>query len=361
MLLQECLLHLEFGNYAFEKVFDIRVEDGGPLVYWRKWATRHPLDIDEWVYDAEGGINGFWMYKDPSTRVYIPIEKAIIFVHDEEGGNVEGISILRAAYKHWYIKDTLYKIDAIQKERHGIGVPVIKLSPNASTEDKALAQEIGRNLRTNEKAHVVLPPGWDILMLKMEGQPTDPIVSIEHHDMMIARRMLAQWIQGTTTSASIDVDKDMFLKAARYTGETVRSSINMWAIPEICQINWGVDVYPELRLRKIGEDRDWRTFSFALRNLIGAGVIVPDDPLEELLREELDLPERDPETARPQVGLEFEEEMAKLDRETAEQEALNRPMPPAPGRTGLPRQSAAGRQQIGPGNSGRVGRDTSGG
>ncbi len=36
----------------------------------------------------------------------------------------------------------------------------------------------------------------------------------------------------------------------------------------------------------------------ALRNLVGAGIIKPDDQLEDYIRDEMDLPAADPNTAR---------------------------------------------------------------
>src|SRR6202000_3063401 len=128
----------------------------------------------------QGGI-----FQGYQQWVNIPINKLLVFSFDKEAGNIEGISLLRSAYKHWYYKDTLYKIDAIQKERHGIGVPVIQMPPGWKKADKDLAEKIGRNLRTNEKAHIVLPPMWNILFAKLEGQPVDCLPSIEHHNQMI--------------------------------------------------------------------------------------------------------------------------------------------------------------------------------
>ena len=69
----------------------------------------------------------------------------------------------------------------------------------------------------------------------------------------------------------------------------------------------GITDYPKLSVRQIGEQADMRTFSYALRNMIGAGVIRPDDILEEFVRELMDLPEVDLATDRvvktPQSGV----------------------------------------------------------
>ena len=331
-LLTEILLSLDFGHYVFEKVWTIR--DG--KIIWKKMAPRHPLDIERWVYDTNGGPIGCVFTNDAYTQnhVFIPVDKLLIFTNDKEAGNIEGISVLRAAYKHWYYKDNLYKIDAIQKERHGIGIPCIKLPPNFNASDKSLADEMGRNLRTNEKAHIVLPPNWEILMVKMEGQATDAMASIAHHDELIARTVLGQFINNN--SNSVEEQQQMFLKATRFIADAVRDVFNKYAIPQLVDYNWKtVTQYPELRVRRIGETVDWRTISFAIRNLIGAGVIVPDEALEVWMRDEMDLPKIDANTTR-------------------EQEA---PQGATGARVGPPRQSQASRMNISPGSNGRVGQD----
>ncbi|MEO7397668.1 MAG: DUF935 family protein [Ilumatobacteraceae bacterium] len=334
-MLIETLLMLEYGWMAFEKVFE--QVDG--KIRWRKFAPRHPADLYEWEWDAKGGPEGirFFGPKGASDEVYIPIDKLLVFTFDKEGGNMEGISLLRSAYKHWYFKDSLYKIDAIQKERHGVGIPVIKLPPGFSPQDKSKADELGRNLRTNEKAHIVLPPLWDIMMLKLEGQPVNVMESIEHHDKMIAKNILAPFMN--SDRADNEVQKEMFLKGSRFIADIVRDVFNKWAIPELVRYNWGAEAAenaPELRVRRIGETVDWRTISFALRNLVGAKLLVVDEPLRAWIRDELDLPREDPATA-------------------VEQESPQNP-------NALPRQSPARgmKQQVGVGKS-NTGQDRSGG
>ncbi len=300
-ILMESLLMMDFGYYMFELVFAIREWEGQQRVVWQKWAPRHPIDVSQegWAYDDHGGPVGVWMTSfEGEQEVFIPIEKLVVFTYDREANNMEGIAILRSAYKHWYYKDNLYRIDAIQKERHGIGIPVIKLPPGFTTSDKTIADELGRNLRTNEQAHVVLPPLWELLFAKVEGQPTNPIESIEHHDSQISKNVFGQWLE-TGASASKEQEIDIFMKAMRFTADIIRSVINKHAIKQLIDLNFpGVTKYPVLRVRRIGEANELRTVSFAARNFIGAGVIEPDDELEEWTRDELGMPQKDPSTTR---------------------------------------------------------------
>lgn len=298
-VLTEALLMCDFGYYMFEKVWDNRVYDGEMRTVLTKLAPRHPMDVQEWKFDAHGGPMAVLMNPPTSETVetFIPIaiEKLLVFTFDREAGNIEGISVLRSAYKHWYFIEQLYKIDAIQKERHAIGIPVVKLPMGYSQEDKSIADELGRNVRTNERAHITLPPGWEVTMLKLEGRPVDALDSIEHHKAAIRENILVNFV----VEGAREEDLTMFLKASRFVADIVAETFNQYLIPQMMHYNWPLEEkLPKLRVRRIGESADWRTLTFALRNLIGAGALIPDDVLEANLREEMDLPRMDKETSR---------------------------------------------------------------
>lgn len=334
-LLGDILLMCEYGYMSFEKVFEVRFDEGQRQIVLQKLSPRHPLDIREWLYDANGGpfairMEDTEMDNEPVT---IPIGKLANFALEGEAGDMSGISVLRSAYKHYYYKDTLYKIDAIQKERHGIGVPLIKLPPGYTAADKAAAEQLGRNLRTNERAHIVLPPMWEVMFAVLEGQPVDCMKSIEHHNMQIMANVLAPFLDDSSVDPK---STDMFLKSTRYIGLTVCDVFNHHVIPQLVNFNFRLGKkrkYPKLRVRRIGEWEDIRTMSFALRNFVGAGAVIPDDILEDFLRRELDLPRRDEGSARGWV-------IGEPDP-NAEDDSVdaNQPKKPKPGRTGLPRQA----------------------
>jgi hypothetical protein len=228
--------------------------------------------------------------------INIPISKLVVFSFDKEGGNIEGISLLRSAYKHWFYKDNLYKIDAIQKERHGIGIPVIQLPVGYSLQDKQAADQLGRNLRTNERAHVVLPPAWILEFAELKGHPVDCLPSIKHHDAAIPSSILGQFM--VTEKTDITEQHTIFLQSTRSIADVIVDVLNKYAIPQLVQMNWGRNVYPQLVAKRIGEEEFWRTASFTLRNYVGAGIIVPDDAMENQIREEMGLPPVDAATAR---------------------------------------------------------------
>lgn len=315
-VIEDALLMCDFGYMPFEKVY---AQVDGKIIL-SKLAPRHPMDINEWLWDENGGPDGIIM--DPVSipgsfnsysnyqrealsqpEVFIPISKLVVFVLEQEAGDLRGISILRSAYKHYYYKDTMYKIDAIQKERHGIGVPIIKLPAGFSVDDRKLAENLGRNLRTNERAHIVVPFNWEVTFAKLEGQPVDCLKSIEHHDMKIKSNILAPFMD----EANVNPDSlDVYYKATRYIASTVCDTFNHYVIPQLVDFNFSRGGYPKLRVRRIGEEESLRTLSFAVRNFVGANIIRPDDELEKFIRSELDLPPVDEDSVRmietPQAG-----------------------------------------------------------
>ena len=355
--LNEILLMCDYGCSIFEKVFQ---ERNGKLE-WKKLAPRHPLDIQSWVWDKNGGPAGIRMWSDKDADgTFIPIEKLIVFTMDIEGGDVRGTSLLRSAYQNWYYMTQLYKIDAIQKERHGIGVPVIRLPVGYNAGDKAAAENLGRNLRMNERAHVVLPPGWDLLFAKLEGQPVDAMKSIDQHELQIWNNVLAPFVSKGDMK---DADQSLFMKSTRYVANGIAAAITKHGLKQLIDLNFvRQPSYPALRARRIGEWEDLRTLSFAVRNLVGAGVWIPDEPMDAHMRREFDMPLADPETARIAAAPQQPMGQPNLNTNANPQPGVpvppGPPTPPGPPRVGPPRQKTSPPSGLPRGNAGN---DRSGG
>jgi len=349
-VLEDALLMCEYGYMPLEKVYGV---DSDGRIILKKLAPRHPLDIQEWHFDVNGGPNGIVM--DPTEAngwqsVFIPIEKLVVFTLEQEAGDIRGISLLRSAYKHYFYKDTLYKIDAIQKERHGIGVPIIKLPLGYTDDDKKLAENLGRNMRTNERAHVVIPENWTVEFAKLEGQPVDCLTSIKHHDDRIMTNILAPFYDDPNAQ---EKSMTMFYKATRYIASTIGDTFNRWVIKQLVDFNFSRGKYPILRARRIGENEDLRTWSFAFRNLVGTNSIIPDDELEKFLRIELDLPPADPSTARPLITAQQTSGTPTGDGSTDTPGNTTNPTTNVgPPKVGLPRQKAKPPVGVPKGNSG---------
>jgi hypothetical protein len=231
-----------------------------------------------------------------AEEVHIPIQKLCVFTFDQDGGDLEGNSILRSAYQHWYYKDHLYKIDAIQKERHGIGVPEIELQPGYGEADKAVAHELGRNLRTNERAYIVRTSMMNVGFAELSGNLVDALKSAGHHDNMIMKNVMVQFLNAGISEggarATSATQMDMFLKAMRYIAEIFCEGINLYIIPNLVTYNFKTDRFPQLQVRNIGEAKDLQMWAAAMSNLKRHGLIQIDDETEQWIRKQMQMPRR---------------------------------------------------------------------
>lgn len=294
------------GNSIFEQVWENREwapKKSSPManrrVYTmlRKLAYRPSATIKEIEYDDNGGpvnIIQNAIDKDGNTsEKKIPIQKAVVFALNQEGAStLEGLPILRSAYKHWYYKDRLYAIDAIQKERHGIGIPDIEIQPGAGEKDIALAHEMGKNLRTNEFAYIVRPPTIKVGFAEIKGNLVNALESAQHHDIMIMKNIMVQFLNlgeagGRNTSATA---MDMFLKSMRHIANGICEAYNLYVIPNLVAYNFNTDQFPQMKVRNVGEVKDLQMWSSAMRNLIDVGAISVDEQTEAWIRDQMDMP-----------------------------------------------------------------------
>lgn len=194
--LRQALTMLPFGFSIFEKVYK---EEGGKI-YIKKLAQRLARSVWKWNREPDGrvGITQFLYMNDEGkpANVDIPASKLLIFSFRREGDNFQGVSVLRSSYKPWYIKDTLYKLDAVKHERMAIGIPILTLPQSHTDNDEAEAENILASLRATEKSYVILPnKDWEFKFADMgSGKVIDSKDSIEHHNREIAKNILAQFL-----------------------------------------------------------------------------------------------------------------------------------------------------------------------
>ena len=306
--LREALqMHLAYGYYPFEKVFtEITGGRWDGAVGWRKFAPRHPSTIERWHFDKNGGKTGIEQFvssesaKSSGEYVYIPIEKLLVFTNQEEAGNPLGMSIFRPAYKHWRYKDGFYAVQAIAIERQGAGVPFATHPQGTSDAELEKAEEMLQNVQAHEQSYFLFAEDWEVGFLNMGSQTTlNPRDAIEHHDMMIAKSVLAGFMQLPQDSqgsfALSENMTDFFNHAISATSSYIADIINMHAIPQIVDMNWpGLNVYPRLQFDRIGHLSLDRTLD-AITEAVKDGVITPDLNLENRVRDLLNLPPIDEE------------------------------------------------------------------
>jgi hypothetical protein len=303
--LQDILGMFEDGYSVVEKVYEER--EWGPkrtmanrrnYVMLKKLGVRPTSTLAGISYDDNGGpekITHNAIRADKSVdEVELDIANLIVFTLNRKGGNLEGKSLLRTAYPHWYYMTHFYKIDAIQKERFSLGILKGKLMPGYNKKDIALLRQMLRNYRTNEEQFMVLPPNIDVEIEFPPGTPVNVLDSAVHHSAMIMLNILGQFImlgvEGGGGRATAATQSDLFMKSLKYIAGYIAEQINMYLIPELVVWNFPTTNFPKLKVRNIGETRDLQMLGSALGNLFSQDAITWTPETELWIRKVFDMP-----------------------------------------------------------------------
>lgn len=292
--MSEGLTMLDFGYAVAEKTYELRTYDGQLRIGTKKIGFRKQTSIYKWeTDDGNLGITQQLV----STNVSIPMEKLIVFTHQQEGDNYEGVSMLRYAYKDWYMKDQLVKVNGISLEKCGIGVPKITFSTDVPEPEKVRARSILRQFRGNEEGYLEVPKDSDVEMMDMKGNTTKEILpTIKHHDTQIALSVLGQFLMlGSSESGSRAVSADhskLFMLSEEALANMFQAAVQEQWIKQLCDINFSdlPNGYPKLIHSKI-EDEDVSVFSNAVKSLADSGVLSFNFETEQAVRQVIHLPE----------------------------------------------------------------------
>jgi hypothetical protein len=106
-------------------------------------------------------------------------------------------------FKHWLRKDRLLRVDAINAERNGAGVPLAYAPPNATKDQIKELSALAQSHRAGESAGGALPNLADLRFRGVEGTLPDGLASIRYDDEMMTARFMAQFSRlGVTETGS---------------------------------------------------------------------------------------------------------------------------------------------------------------
>ncbi len=294
--ISEVLSFLIYGWSWFEIVYQ-RNEDGS--VGWKKFAPRLQSSLDSWDIDKNGNVLGLFQRPYPDFVLRrIPIEKSLHFKTKYAGGNPEGRSALRSAYRAWYFKKNLEELEGIGIERDLAGIPLLtppeQFDAN-SDDDKvklalAWAKKLITNLRRDEQEGILIPPGWKIELLASPGKRQfDTTEVINRYNKEMAVTMLAQFIllgmERTGSYALASEQIDMFHLCLTSWLNKIQTVINRNAIPKLFILNGKktkeLPYVVHSDVRKVSL-KDLATF---INQLSGAQVQIVDDDVKNYLKD----------------------------------------------------------------------------
>jgi chromatin segregation and condensation protein Rec8/ScpA/Scc1 (kleisin family) len=140
---------------------------------------------------------------------------------------------------------------------------------------------------------VILPPGLDLEILEGKIKSAELLEHIKHHDTKMAQSILAQFLQlgqeGGGGSFALSRDQsDFFLMSLLSCGNSICDTINRYAVPQLIDYNFTVRKYPQLAMKL--STIDVPKLTEGLSKLVTGKVVLPDNELEDFIRDLLGLP-----------------------------------------------------------------------
>ena len=298
-ILSGILTYFDYGFFVGEKVY--RYDEIDKKLRLKKIAPRLQRTIYKWNVEDDGGIVSIVQKAQDIdghlVEKTMTVDRVAVFSLDKRAGNWEGRSILRAAYKPWYYKDRMYRIDAMAHERHGVGIPKVKMPAGATKEDYATVKKILENLRAHDKGYVVEPDEFEFSMVEFKTNMRDPMGTINHHDNKISSALLGSFLNlGFSSSGSRalgDMGSSFFLSALQAHTTYICGIFNRHIIKQLVELNWGPQKrYPELRATPTG-GQDIEKMAKALMMMTQNDLLYIDKTVVEQLHRFLGLPQPD--------------------------------------------------------------------
>lgn len=282
------------------------------LIGWKKLPIRSQETLYEWVYkehtDDLIGMHQMVVTGDDIVDCIIPIDKALHFKVKSRKENPEGRSILRTSYRSWFFRKRIEEIEGIGIERDLAGFPYLKAPEGMDlwdAEDKEMvaalhrAERIITGIRRDSREGLVVPDGWELQLLSTGSRRQfDTNQIIERYNKQIATSVLTDFVllghESVGSFALADNKTKMFALAVGTYLDIICEVFNNQAIPRLIDVNGdhfkGITDYPHMKHGDI-EDANLEKIGNFIQQMVGAGVLTPDDELEDYIRQIANLPE----------------------------------------------------------------------
>jgi hypothetical protein len=280
--LRLALLMLPLGHSVFEQVY----RPVGDQLRLRKLSPRPARTIEQFNVASDGGLISIKQWGGPE----IPVDRLVAYVHDMEGGSWIGHSILRTCYKNWLLKDRLLRVQVQTVERNGMGVPLYKGAEKE--QDLSAGLKMAKAWRSGDASGAAVPNGADLVLRGVDGDLPDAEGPIRYHDEQIARAVLAHFLNLGTQTGSWALGStfaDFFTLSLQSVAQQIADVATQHIVEDLVDVNWGEDEpAPRIVFDEIGSRH--AATAEAIKLLVDSGVVIPDEGLEEQLRQAYGLP-----------------------------------------------------------------------
>ena len=289
------LFELYFRPFEYEGVMMLRPRTKYML----------PKSIRQWIIKQDTGVLHSVRqeaYGDDGNNLYIPADRLIHSSIDGEGLNYEGISLLRQCYGPYNRKITCFKKLAIGNDT--LTLPFLKIynEANGILSQRDLSQFETKLSNRSERAisHMVFPKGFTAEEEITNFDPEKLHKAIAYENDVIVKNFLLNFLMLGTGAGSFALSKDLsdfFLKGLENQAKKYNYIITEKILNKTIELNFNDECMIEAYHSSIGESLSTE-LGGVIKEFVNSDVIQPDEPLEEFLRNKLELPPKDVETIR---------------------------------------------------------------
>jgi len=284
------------------------------MVGWRKMPIRAQETLLRWAFDDSGDVTAMVQLAPPRFETTVlPIERSLLFRYRHTKGNPEGMSMLRQAYRPWYMKKRLEEYEAVGVERDLAGLPIVKVpaeflraKPGSQQAQTVEAfKRMVKSVRRDEQEGIVFPMAYDqdtkqpLYSFELMGgggaRAFNTNQIIERYEQRILMSVLADFImvghQGGG-SYSLHTDKTgIFRTSLNAIAQSIADTLNRYAIPRLFVVN---GIKPSELPKIVPSDvdsPDIAQLSQFMSAMAGTGVNwFPDPTMENFVRDAARLP-----------------------------------------------------------------------
>lgn len=289
---------MKYGFSMTEKIYSAFDFDG--VAYWGlKDLKKKPYHTFYFNTDQYGNLAKLVQRVD-GKEIELDIERFIHHVHNPDEDIFYGQSELREAYRSWFSKDVLIKLENMYLERMSGGFvwaqPSADADINLKTGTKPFSdlQNILRNITT--KTGILLPKGIDLNV--QSPSSTDAFQkAIQYHDKALAKTLLMPNLlgfseQGQTGSYSqSQTQLEAFLWLLETEKSALEETINDQMIKELNWYNFGDKDAPLFQFAPLSQTMIDRVVNMWTA-LAQSGVVQSTEEDESYIRDLLSFPEK---------------------------------------------------------------------
>ena len=333
----ESLSMLPFGYAPMEICYKRRLgrnpgmADGKPLpkskfddgkIGWSKLPIRGQDTVIKWFFDENGEVLGLTQQPYVGPLIDIPMEKLLLFRPSQHKGNPEGRSVIRNAYRPYYMVKRMEEQEAILAERMN-GIPVVRV-PSTLVERAATGEpgatalleqfkSIARSVRVDEQMGIVMPSDpWPTdngvsaalqytfeLIAPGGGKGTSSTGSndiIQRQNSLMMMSVLADFLtlghNSSGTQALSNSKQDMFFQATEGYLNSNAATFNRDGLERVWELNgMDYDLMPEYQ-PDLAQRIDLDVLSNFIQRLAQSGMaIFPNTEIEQALLDAAGLPD----------------------------------------------------------------------